>query len=68
METDIDYEAEVKKVYPRARELDNESEDFYPDLYWITDGEGNDISSDCYHEWDAWKSAYNKLQPKPTNI
>lgn len=62
METqDIDYETEVKKVYPDARELDNETEQFYADLTWITDGHGNDISDDCKWSDDAWESAYHRI-------
>ena len=57
----IDHEAEVKKVYPNAIELDNDSETHYANLCWISDGNGNDISEDCKWSDDAWRSAYNNL-------
>lgn len=59
---EMDYREEVLKVYPDAEELDNETEDYYPNLSWITDGHGNDISEDCNWEKSPWKSAYERLK------
>ena len=58
------YEDNVKQVYPNARCLDNESDTLYPNVFWIGDGNGNDISDDSDDEYDAWKSAYNKIKNK----
>ncbi len=55
------YEDYVLEVFPDARVLDNEQEYVYANKFWITDGSGNDISADCDTEYEAWKSAYNKL-------
>ncbi len=61
-QTCTDYELEVKRVYPNAKELDNETEDLFANAYWISDGHGNDISYDCDSEHEAWQSAYEKLK------
>ena len=59
----IEYEDEVKKIYPKAKVLDNETTSHFPTVYWISDN-SFDISEDCKNEWDAWKSAFSKLKPK----
>lgn len=62
-----DYEKEVKKVYPKAKELDNEQEDLYASRWWIGDGNGNDISDDVSLFENAWQSAYERLNIKNTS-
>jgi hypothetical protein len=55
------YEDLVLEAFPDARLLDNEQEDVLADQFWISDGHGNDISDDYDNEYDAWKSAYEKM-------
>lgn len=55
------YEDYVLEVFANARVLDNEQEHTYANKFWISDGHGNDISADCDSEYDAWKSAYDKM-------
>lgn len=59
---EVNYREEVEKVYPDAIELDNETDDYYPSVCWINDGNGNDISSDCRGVFNPWESAYNRLK------
>lgn len=59
----IDYEQEVKKVYPEATingDVDIEDNTL---LWWVEDGEGNTIS-DIFDEFQssAWQSAYDNLK------
>lgn len=58
---DTTYQDLVLEAFPDAKLLDNEQEDIFANQYWIGDGHGNDISDDCENEYDAWKSAYEKM-------
>jgi len=55
------YEDYVLEAFPNACVLNNEQEHTYANRFWIGDGHGNDISADCDSEYNAWKSAYDKL-------
>ncbi len=59
-----EYEEEVRKIYPDAKELDNETDDLWANLWWISDGHGNDISDDVELYKNAWQNAYNRIKQK----
>jgi len=59
----IDYQAEVKRVYPKMTAFRDHGLSGYFDFY-ISDGDGNYITNPfTLHdtEPEAWQSAYNKL-------
>ncbi len=59
---EINYQDEVIKVYPDAVLCDNETDELWASVEWISDGHGNDISDDCDGGHDAWECAYNRIK------
>lgn len=57
----IDYEAEVKKVYPMAK-LDGDMDMDCDLLWWVEIKNGERISDTFYYEWEAWRSAYEMIK------
>lgn len=61
---EIDYKAEVLKVYPHAYITDNDGMDESPKYHWVTDGCGRRIS-DTYRRRKKeimYKNAFERLQ------